>query len=71
MMTNYSEKLFSFYIFVSCSLFLGPIVGGYLNDSLDFEWAAAIIGLAGVSSVSIHCVTCPLAHICLKGCKIM
>lgn len=38
---------------ISCSLFLGPVVGGYLSDTLGFEWAAAVISFTGLFAVSL------------------
>lgn len=45
-----------FNFFFSLGLFLGPIVGGYLNDTLDFEWAAAIISCTGISALALWVV---------------
>lgn len=37
---------------VSCSLFLGPIAGGSLSETLGFEWAAAVMCFTGLFAVS-------------------
>ena len=41
--------------FVSCSLARGAATGGFLSDTLGFEWAAACISFTGLFAVS--CLT--------------
>ncbi|KAI0208720.1 MFS-type transporter SLC18B1 [Lamellibrachia satsuma] len=54
-----------FNFFFSLGLFLGPILGGYLNDTLDFEWAAAIISFMGSFALAMWVV-----YICAHCCRV-
>ena len=38
--------------FISCSLSLGAFVGGWLSDTLGFEWAATILCFTELFAVS-------------------
>ncbi|KAI0224522.1 hypothetical protein LSAT2_024478 [Lamellibrachia satsuma] len=45
-----------FLFFGATGLFLGPIIGGWLSDTIGFEWAAAVIGFTGFFALSLWVV---------------
>ncbi|KAI0221024.1 MFS-type transporter SLC18B1 [Lamellibrachia satsuma] len=48
-----------FLLFSATGLFLGPIAGGSLSETLGFEWAAAVMCFTGLFAVSLWAVYVP------------
>lgn len=56
-------------ILIWCRAFVGPILGGFLNEELGFEWAAAIQGGWPLLSVS-NCTFFFLISVAVMSCCI-
>lgn len=47
--------------------FIGPLLGGYLVDKVDFQWTSTIFASANLSVMIILCIFCLWEYRCGKG----